>query len=250
MLIPKMYRPRRASGVIETVRQPARAGRPTGRDAVREPRPGHHRPDPGRTRECGFAGRRVPPGHMNRLNDHWQALQEGGQSWSSSRARTPTSPRSRTSSGRGADLELHHRAPARPGRAQSPGEPTFDVITPTVRELEKVAGTAWDMTDSLDYFRRIQPAVGAFRVHVESAEAMFKLSQEHPAEVRRSIRDHLSLTAVLGVDGCPRPCGRRRPRPALVRRGGGRRRDTEHRPANLRTRWAASSAPSTAWTRR
>ncbi len=76
----------------------------------------------------------------------------------------------------------------------SAGQATFEVVTATVQSLEQAAGTGWDMTDSLGCFRRIQPSVGAFRVHVESVEAMFKLSQEHIPQTRRSIRAHLSAS--------------------------------------------------------
>ncbi len=43
------------------------------------------------------------------------------------------------------------------------------------------------MTESLSYFDRIVPGVGAFRLHVESVQAMFKLSQEQPVEIRQAI---------------------------------------------------------------
>ncbi len=195
MLVPKMYRPRRASRVTETVRcnplalvatnggeTPFASHLPVIIDRIPD--------EPG---EESLVGATLL-GHMNRSNDHWQALQQGGNVLLVFQGPhyyiSPVAYEQRPAAPTWNFITVHLR-----GRVEAleAGEPTFDVITRTVRELEKVAGTAWDMTDSLGYFRNIVPAVGAFRVHVESAEAMFKLSQEHPAEVRRSIRDHLAV---------------------------------------------------------
>jgi len=57
-----------------------------------------------------------------------------------------------------------------------------------------VAGTEWDMAESIGYFRQLAPEVGAFRVEVTGAEGMFKLSQEQSdpvrARVEQSFRAH------------------------------------------------------------
>lgn len=195
MLIPEMYRPRRAGDVVDLVR-----GNPLALVA------GNGADTPFATHapvvidrmaaESGEGESLVGAtllGHMNRSNEHWQALQEGGNVLAVFQGPhfyiSPVAYGQRPAAPTWNFNTVHLRGRVEPIPA---GEPTLEVVTATVRALEKVAGTAWDMTDSLHYFRRIQPGVGAFRVHVESVEAMFKLSQEHPPEVRRSIREHLS----------------------------------------------------------
>jgi transcriptional regulator len=64
-----------------------------------------------------------------------------------------------------------------------------------VRAFEGAFGDGWDMTESLDYFRKIVPAVGAFRLKVTGAEGMFKLSQDQPAEVRDRVRKSFGQSA-------------------------------------------------------
>jgi len=53
-----------------------------------------------------------------------------------------------------------------------------------VQVFEKEFGYSWDMSESVDYFRKIVSGVGAFRVRVTKAEGMFKLSQEQCPEIR------------------------------------------------------------------
>ena len=70
------------------------------------------------------------------------------------------------------------------------------MVRSTVRAFEKEFSDGWDMTDSLGYFRRILPAVGAFRFTVTGAEGMFKLSQEQPGEGRERVQES------FGQSGC------------------------------------------------
>ncbi|MGW0856651.1 FMN-binding negative transcriptional regulator [Streptomyces sp. NPDC002690] len=134
-------------------------------------------------------------GHMNRVNDHWDAIEAGTDGevlvvFQGPHAFiSPTAYQKRPAAPTWNFVTVHVR-----GRIEAlpEGRPVFDVVTATVRELEKVAGTGWDMSDSLDYFRRIQHGVRAFRVHITSVEAMFKLSQEQPEPTRREIREHLA----------------------------------------------------------
>ena len=61
---------------------------------------------------------------------------------------------------------------------------------PTVKPVGLIAaaeaqfGADWDMAPSVDYFRRILPGVGAFRIQVTAVQSMFKLSQEQPLPIR------------------------------------------------------------------
>jgi transcriptional regulator len=76
-------------------------------------------------------------------------------------------------------------------------EETLGVVQSTVRAFEGAFGNGWDMTESLGYFRKLAPAVGAFRFTVTGAEGMFKLSQEQPGEVRERVRESFGQSACV-----------------------------------------------------
>ncbi|MDN3028494.1 FMN-binding negative transcriptional regulator [Streptomyces sp. S.PB5] len=135
-------------------------------------------------------------GHMNRANPHWAALETGGVL-----VLTFTGPHSYVSP------TVYEVTPAAPTwnftavhvrgvveKIDSMDE-TLDVVESTVRAFEGAFGNGWDMTESLDYFRKIAPGVGAFRFTVTGAEGMFKLSQEQPGEVRERVRENFGQSA-------------------------------------------------------
>ncbi|MCN9244954.1 FMN-binding negative transcriptional regulator [Streptomyces sp. RY43-2] len=72
-------------------------------------------------------------------------------------------------------------------RLLGPGEPALKVVKRTVTALEGRFGQGWDMTDSIPYFERIVPGVGAFEFEVEAVDSIFKLSQDQPAELRDKV---------------------------------------------------------------
>ncbi|MGW5617991.1 FMN-binding negative transcriptional regulator [Streptomyces sp. NPDC003877] len=127
-------------------------------------------------------------GHMNRANPHWAALDTG-----TTILLTFTGPHAYVSP------TVYDVTPAAPTwnftsvhvhgvveRIEST-EDTLGVVQATVQAFEKDFGGSWDMAGSLEYFRRIVPGVGAFRVRVTKAEGMFKLSQEQRPEVRERV---------------------------------------------------------------
>jgi transcriptional regulator len=135
-------------------------------------------------------------GHMNRANPHWAALRSGDVL-----LLTFTGPHAYVSP------TVYEKTPAAPTwnftavhvrgvveRIDSTEE-TLGVVQSTVRAFEGAFGDGWDMTESLDYFRKIVPAVGAFRLKVTGAEGMFKLSQDQPAEVRDRVRKSFGQSA-------------------------------------------------------
>ncbi|MFD0070658.1 FMN-binding negative transcriptional regulator, partial [Streptomyces sp. NPDC127574] len=135
-------------------------------------------------------------GHMNRANPHWAALESG-----SVLLLTFTGPHSYVSP------TVYEVTPAAPTwnftavhvrgvveKIDSVQE-TLGVVESTVRAFEGRFGNGWDMTASLGYFRKIAPAVGAFRFTVTGAEGMFKLSQEQPGEVRERVRESFGQSA-------------------------------------------------------
>lgn len=135
-------------------------------------------------------------GHMNRANPHWAALGTG-----SLLLLTFTGPHSYVSP------TVYEVTPAAPtwnftavhvrGVVEKidSTEETLGVVQSTVRAFEGAFGDGWDMTESLDYFRKIAPGVGAFRLTVTGAEGMFKLSQEQPGEVRERVRESFGQSA-------------------------------------------------------
>jgi transcriptional regulator len=128
-------------------------------------------------------------GHMNRMNPHWQALEDGeavlltftgphGYVTPIVYGYTPAAPTWNFTS-------IHVRGTV---QKMDSIEETLDVVMATVRLFEGQFGSDWDMTDSIGYFRKIAPGVGAFRVQVANAEGMFKLSQEQSGEVRERVQ--------------------------------------------------------------
>ncbi|MDL5205443.1 FMN-binding negative transcriptional regulator [Streptomyces sp. ALI-76-A] len=137
-------------------------------------------------------------GHMNRANPHWAALETG-----SLLLLTFTGPHSYVSP------TVYEKTPAAPtwnftavhvrGVVEKIDsmEETLGVVQSTVRAFEGAFGNGWDMTESLGYFRKLAPAVGAFRFTVTGAEGMFKLSQEQPGEVRERVRESFGQSACV-----------------------------------------------------
>jgi transcriptional regulator len=129
-------------------------------------------------------------GHLNKANPHWRSLASGTRG-----VLIFTGPNGYVTP------ELYQTVPAAPtwnyvsvhltGRIYTfaDRENTLDVVKRTVREYEERFGTRWNMDASLGYFRQLSPGVGAFRFEVESADGMFKLSQEKEAPVRQRVVD-------------------------------------------------------------
>jgi transcriptional regulator len=132
-------------------------------------------------------------GHMNRANPHWKALETGDVILLAF-----TGPHAYVSPA------VYEAMPAAPtwnftsvhvrGVVEKIDslEETLDVVRETALSFEARFGADWDQAESVDYFRKIVPGVGAFRIAVTGAEGMFKLSQEQPAEVRERVRKSFS----------------------------------------------------------
>ncbi len=130
-------------------------------------------------------------GHLNRANPHWKALAEGtyarlmfdgpgGFVTPAVYPGAPGDPAAPTWN----FVSVHVCGRLRLVRGP---EETLEVVRWTAARLEDRFGAGWDQTASVDYFRRIVPGVGAFRLSIESVEALFKLSQEKPADVQESV---------------------------------------------------------------
>ncbi|MFJ2193507.1 FMN-binding negative transcriptional regulator [Kitasatospora sp. NPDC087861] len=196
MFVPECYREPDGSWMAELVRRNPLAQLVTNGPAADGPRVTHLPVirDPAMTGDW-------PPdlsggllvGHMNRANPHWAALESG-----TTALLTFTGPHAYVSP------TLYGVTPASPTwnftavhvrgvlRKIATIEETLEVVKATVRAFERdfgsELGVEWDMTGSLDYFRSIVPAVGAFRFEVTGADGMFKLSQEKEPEIRDRVR--------------------------------------------------------------
>ena len=132
-------------------------------------------------------------GHMGRANPHWQQFRERPQALlvhgTSHAYVTPQSydpgPTAPT---------LDYAAVHLTGQIElvEDRDETLDVVETTVATFEGRRPAQWDTTDSRELFERILPGVVAFHVHVETQQAMFKLSQDKSEPVRRRVRDDLA----------------------------------------------------------
>ncbi|GGS27116.1 hypothetical protein GCM10010252_77530 [Streptomyces aureoverticillatus] len=132
-------------------------------------------------------------GHMNRANPHWGSLSDAMDA-----KLIFTGPHSYVTP------TIYEQIPAAPTwnfvaahvegtlRLLPDFEDTLRVVRATVTQYERDFGDGWQMDESLDYFRMIGPAVGAFRFEVRSAHAMFKLSQEKDTEIQRRVADRFA----------------------------------------------------------
>lgn len=196
MFVPSHYREPDSSWMIDLIRSNPLALMAMNGDCDRGPFATHLPviPDPDMTGEWSAdLSDAVLLGHMNRANPQWSALETGGVV-----LLIFTGPHGYVSP------TVYKKTPAAPtwnftsvhvhGVVEKfdSTEETLGVVRSTVSAFEAEFGNDWDMSQSVDYFRKIVPAVGAFRVRVTGAEGMFKLSQEQPAEVRDRVRQSFS----------------------------------------------------------
>jgi transcriptional regulator len=191
MFVPSRYREPDGSWLVDLVRRNPLAQLTSNGSAAEGPHATHVPVilEPRRSDGCpsDLSGATLL-GHMNRANPHWQALGAGDTV-----LLTFTGPHAYVSPA------VYRVTPAAPTwnftavhvhgalhKIESVEE-TLDVVESTVEAFEAEFGADWAMTGSLDYFRRIVPGVGAFRITVSRAEGMFKLSQEQQADVRTRV---------------------------------------------------------------
>ncbi|MFF0226396.1 FMN-binding negative transcriptional regulator [Streptomyces sp. NPDC004629] len=191
MFVPRHYREPDGSWMVDLIDHHPLALLTTNGDSEQGPS-ATHLPvirDPRWTGEwTDLAGTRLL-GHMNAGNPHWSALRNGDpvlliftgpHAYVSPTVyrTTPAAPTWNFTS-----VHVHGVVKKIDGSAE-----TLNVVKSTVRAFEGLFGAGWDMSESVDYFRKILPGVGAFQVDVRRAEGMFKLSQEQEPEVRSRVR--------------------------------------------------------------
>jgi transcriptional regulator len=144
-------------------------------------------PDPGAPADGPLVGTTLL-GHLNRANPHWPALAGGGA------ARlvftgphsyiTPTIYRVEPAAPTWNYVSVHLAGELEPITEIAE---TLAVVRRTVTVFEGKMGDGWSYRSSLCYFDELAPGVGAFRFHVNSVDAMFKLSQEKDPATRERV---------------------------------------------------------------
>lgn len=155
-------------------------------------------PAPGTDLSAGLEGATLW-GHMARVNPQWRQFADGarvlvvftgadGYVSPTTYGTTPAAP------------TWNYAAVHAVGRVRLLTEPAaaLQVVTTTVAALEERRPEPWDTTGSLAYFRRILPGIQAFAVEVESVRAVFKMSQDKPAELRDRVRAQFAAAAGSG----------------------------------------------------
>lgn len=201
MFVPRVYREPESSWTVELVRRNPLAQLVSNGTGT-EPPCVTHVPiilDPGMAEQPADLTGVTLWGHMNRANPHWSALGSA----------TPvvvtfTGPHAYVSP------TVYGTAPAAPTwnftavhargllRRVESADDTLATVQATVRAFEAEFGAGWSMTESIGYFRRILPGVGAFRIAVSHVDGMFKLSQEQPAHVRERVRSSFAQRSATG----------------------------------------------------
>lgn len=65
----------------------------------------------------------------------------------------------------------------------------LEIVKRTVTALESFEHTPWDMTESVHVFEQIVGGVVGFKLHIETQQALFKMSQDMPPDVRQRVGD-------------------------------------------------------------
>lgn len=219
MFVPAPYRQPAASWMVDILR-----GNPLALMTSNGPREAGpyatHLPviqDPAMTEDwtADLSGARLL-GHMNRANPHWKAMADGTQvllTFTGPHAYVSPTVYQITPAAPTWDFtSVHVHGVLRKIEPDEAGEETLEIVRATVRTFESDFGNAWDMSDSQDYFRKILPAVGGFRIEVTTAEGMFKLSQEQDPHIRDRVREDFARrdsdahrSAARLMDGLPAP---------------------------------------------
>ncbi|MDW4726400.1 hypothetical protein NQ292_27795, partial [Escherichia coli] len=64
---------------------------------------------------------------------------------------------------------------------------SLDVVKQTVTHFESERAKPWEQSPSFAIYEKILPGIVAFTIEVETETAMFKLSQDMPADVHERV---------------------------------------------------------------
>lgn len=131
-------------------------------------------------------------GHIGRANDHWRRFAEQPEAllvFASSHAYVSPSTYEFTPAVPTLDYATVHLT----GRVTVLEEPeeNLAVVERTVEQLEGRRAEPWDPAESKHVFERILSGVVSFTIDIDTESAMFKLSQDMPADVHERVREDL-----------------------------------------------------------
>lgn len=131
-------------------------------------------------------------GHIGRANAHWTHFADHPEAllvFSSSHAYVSPSTYEFTPAVPTLDYAAVHLT----GRVTVLEEPheNLAVVEQTVARLEELRAQPWDPAASRHVFEKILDGVVSFTIDIESESAMFKLSQDMPADVHERVRRDL-----------------------------------------------------------
>lgn len=157
-------------------------------------------------------------GHIGRANEHWKRFAEQPEVllvFASSHAYVSPSAYEFTPAVPTLDYATVHLT----GRVTVLEEPAENlaVVEQTVAQLEGARATPWDPSASTHVFEKILAGVVSFTIDIETESAMFKLSQDMPADVharvQRDLREgdhrHPDVADLMGAVGVTCPEGTR-----------------------------------------
>ncbi|MCH1881809.1 FMN-binding negative transcriptional regulator [Agrococcus sp. ARC_14] len=144
--------------------------------------------------------------HMGHANRHWRLMEE-----------QPEVLLIHTSSHGYVSPTLYRKDPSVPTvdytavhltgtvRLMDTDDEALGVVEQTVRQLEATRDPQWQMATSREVFRAIIRGVTAFAIDITSEQAVFKLSQDKPADIRARVRDEFAgeSSAAGAIGGCP-----------------------------------------------
>ncbi|HIY66020.1 MAG TPA: FMN-binding negative transcriptional regulator [Candidatus Agrococcus pullicola] len=142
--------------------------------------------------------------HMGRRNRHWRLMAESPEVLlihsSSHGYVSPTLYRKEGSVPTVDYAAVHLTGTV---RLMLDDEEALAVVEQTVTQLEGTRSEQWDMTPSKGVFRKIIGGVTAFAITITEEQAVFKLSQEQPEDIRARVRDEFAGRTESSIPGCP-----------------------------------------------
>jgi len=155
-------------------------------------------------------------GHLGRANPQWRDFADGGRGLlvltGPSRYVSPTTYEVEPAAPTWDYVAVHLTVELAPLWGD---DDALAVVEATVAALEGRRDPPWDPASSRDYFRRIVRGITAFTARVESATAVFKMSQDKPDDVYGRVRQDFARTGDAALvdaldtsnpgrgDGCP-----------------------------------------------
>lgn len=132
-------------------------------------------------------------GHMGRANPHWELFAQQPEillAFGTSHAYVSPGAYGYSPAVPTLDYATVHLT----GRVRVIEDPalSLDVVKQTVTQFESMRAEPWEQESSFDVYERILDGIVAFTIEVSAENAMFKLSQDMPADVHARVMNDLT----------------------------------------------------------